>query len=132
MVDNITNLPADSMEEDFVSKVSISRPKLNSASSRLSLNSLLQRSRKRSRSVSIESNSVESESHETASVASNQQVVTDYFPAGKLFEYQWPLGDEGAEHYMLQEHVKEFLDIRGMQRKYPGVCVCLIFWGVLT
>ena len=39
-------------------------------------------------------------------------VATDYFPASKLFEYQWPLGDEGAEHYMLQEHVKEFFDIR--------------------
>ena len=75
----------------------------------------LQRSRKRSRSVSIESNSVESESHDSVN-----QAPTDYFPASKLFEYQWPLGDEKAEHYMLQEHVKEYLDIRGIQRKYPG------------
>lgn len=44
----------------------------------------------------------------------------DYFPASKLFEYQWPLGEEGAEHYMLQEHVALYLDIRGIQRKYPG------------
>ena len=49
----------------------------------------------------------------------------DYFPANKLFEYQWPLGDNGAEHYMLQEQVKEYLDIRGIQRKYPGSCVCM-------
>ena len=59
--------------------------------------------------------SVESETQKSGSV-----VATDYFPASKLFEYQWPLGDEGAEHYMLQEHVKEYLDIRGIQRKYPG------------
>ena len=45
----------------------------------------------------------------------------DYFPAAKLFEYQWPLGSETAEFYLLQEHVKEFLDIRGIQRKYPGM-----------
>ena len=63
----------------------------------------------------MESNSVESETQKSGSV-----VATDYFPASKLFEYQWPLGDEGAEHYMLQEHVKEYLDIRGIQRKYPG------------
>ena len=44
----------------------------------------------------------------------------DYFPASKLFEYQWPLGVEGADFYILQEHVVEFLDIRGLQRKYPG------------
>ena len=44
----------------------------------------------------------------------------DYFPAGRLFEYQWPVGDDTAEHYMLQEQVAEFLDIRGIQRKYPG------------
>ncbi len=44
----------------------------------------------------------------------------DYFPASKLFEYQWPLGEESAEHYMLQEQVALFLDIRGTQRKYPG------------
>ena len=86
----------------------------------MSFNALLfsQRPRKRSRSVSIESNSVESE---TGHDSVNQ--VTDYFPASKLFEYQWPLGEEGAEHYMLQEHVKEYLDIRGMQRKYPGQSV---------
>ena len=79
---------------------------------------LIQRTRKRSRSLSVESNSVDSETHESGSVAGNQS--TDYFPASKLFEYQWPLGDESAEHYMLQEHVKEFLNIRGIQRKYPG------------
>ena len=65
--------------------------------------------------MSVDSNSVESETQESGSA-----VATDYFPASKLFEYQWPLGDEGAEHYMLQEHVKEYLDIRGIQRKYPG------------
>ena len=65
--------------------------------------------------MSIESNSVESESHDSVN-----QAPTDYFPASKLFEYQWPLGEEKAEHYMLQEHVKEYLDIRGIQRKYPG------------
>ena len=81
----------------------------------LSFLSSLQGTRKRSRSVSVKSNSVDSETHESGSVA-----ATDYFPASKLFEYQWPLGDEGAEHYMLQEHVKEYLDIRGIQRKYPG------------
>ena len=36
-----------------------------------------------------------------------------------LSEYQWPVG-EGVEWCMLQEHVAEFLDIRGMQRRYPG------------
>eukprot|EP00731_Ephydatia_muelleri_P022121 Em0014g712a len=45
----------------------------------------------------------------------------DYFPAGRLFEYQWPVGDDTAEHYMLQEQVAEFLDIRGIQRKYPDL-----------
>ena len=54
------------------------------------------------------------------------QLAADYFPASKLFEYQWPLGDEGAEHYMLQEHVKEYLDIRGIQRKYPGQLVVVL------
>ena len=49
-----------------------------------------------------------------------QEVV--YFPASKLLEYEWPRGAEGAEHYMLQEQVAEFLDIRGIQRKYPGTC----------
>ena len=38
-----------------------------------------------------------------------------------LFEYQWVVGDGEVEWYMLQEHVAEFLDIRGMQRRYPGV-----------
>ena len=56
-----------------------------------------------------------------------QEVV--YFPASKLLEYEWPRGAEGAEHYMLQEQVAEFLDIRGIQKKYPGTCtgycVCL-------
>lgn len=37
-----------------------------------------------------------------------------------LFEYQWVTGDSGVEWYMLQEHVAEFLDIRGLQRRYPG------------
>lgn len=54
-----------------------------------------------------------------ASDVEKQQKV-DYFPASKLFEYQWPLGNDAAELYILQEHVKEYLDIRGIQRKYPG------------
>ena len=37
-----------------------------------------------------------------------------------LFEYQWVLEEGRVEWFMLQEHVAEFLDIRGMQRKYPG------------
>ena len=28
---------------------------------------------------------------------------------------------------MLQEQVAEYLDIRGIQRKYPGVCVWCMF-----
>jgi hypothetical protein len=58
--------------------------------------------------VSVESNSVESETIYAETQESGSVVATDYFPASKLFEYQWPLGDEGAEHYMLQEHVKEY------------------------
>ncbi|XP_064394790.1 PHD finger protein 10-like [Halichondria panicea] len=46
-------------------------------------------------------------------------VRSDYFPASQLFEYQWPLGNTTADYFMLQEQVKEFLDIRGIQRKYP-------------
>ena len=52
---------------------------------------------------------------------SEKQQRVDYFPASKLFEYQWPLGTESAEFFILQEHVKEYLDIRGIQRKYPGM-----------
>lgn len=44
----------------------------------------------------------------------------EYLPSVALFEYQWVVGDGEVEWYMLQEHVAEFLDIRGMQRKYPG------------
>lgn len=54
---------------------------------------------------------------------SEKQEEREYFPATRLFEYQWPLGEEPTEHYMLQEQVAEYLDIRGIQRKYPGVCV---------
>lgn len=56
---------------------------------------------------------------------SEKQEEREYFPATRLFEYQWPLGEEPAEHYMLQEQVAEYLDIRGIQRKYPGACVCV-------
>ena len=61
---------------------------------------------------------------------SEKQEGGEYFPATRLFEYQWPLGDASAEHYMLQEQVAEYLDIRGIQRKYPGMsecgmCVCV-------
>ena len=52
----------------------------------------------------------------------------DYFPASRLFEYKWPLHDEQAEQYFLQEQVAEFLGIRGIQHKYPGesgfTCEC--------
>lgn len=97
---------------------------------------LFQQSRKRSRSVSIENDGVDSETNDSGSVAgSSSNQVTDYFPASKLFEYQWPLGDEGAEHYMLQEQVKDFLDIRGIQRKYPGQLMSTVdgdIYGFLT
>ena len=46
----------------------------------------------------------------------------DYFPATRLFEYRWPPEQEKAELYFLQEQVAEFLQIRGIQRKYPGMC----------
>ena len=45
----------------------------------------------------------------------------DYFPASRLFEYRWPVEQERAELYFLQEQVAEFLKIRGIQRKYPGI-----------
>ena len=57
----------------------------------------------------------------------------DYFPASRLFEYKWPLHDEQAEQYFLQEQVAEFLGIRGIQRKYPGEsgftceCTCEVY-----
>ena len=40
-------------------------------------------------------------------------------PGFMLSEYQWSVGG-AVEWFMLQEHVAEFLDIRGMQRRYPG------------
>lgn len=86
--------------------------------------------------MSIENDGVDSETNDSGSVAgSSSNQVTDYFPASKLFEYQWPLGDEGAEHYMLQEQVKDFLDIRGIQRKYPGQLMSTVdgdIYGFLT
>ena len=50
----------------------------------------------------------------------------DYFPASRLFEYRWP--PEQAELYFLQEQVAEFLRIRGIQRKYPGVWPHFMVW----
>ena len=44
----------------------------------------------------------------------------DKFTAEKLFEYQWPQ-EKGSEHWMLQEHVQEFLDIGNFKRKHPDV-----------
>ena len=45
----------------------------------------------------------------------------------RLFEYEWPLNDpDSAQWYMLQEHVAEFLDVRGLQRKYPGEWIMLV------
>ena len=38
----------------------------------------------------------------------------------RLYEYQWPLFGSDKVWYMLQEQVAEYLDIRGMQRRYPG------------
>lgn len=38
----------------------------------------------------------------------------------RLFEYEWPVNSNDSRWYMLQEQVAEFLDIRGMQRRYPG------------
>ena len=67
------------------------------------------RPRKRSRSA-------ESDSEATGGHAEERE----YFPAAKLFEYKWPLGDATAETYMIQEQVGEYLDIRGMGRKFPG------------
>ena len=67
------------------------------------------------------------------------------YTSRRLFEYQWPLGEESAEHYMLQEQVAEYLDIRGIQRKYPGalhvrawvlyvhiVCTSTITWTYIV
>lgn len=68
------------------------------------------RPRKRSRSA-------ESDSEATGGHAEERE----YFPAAKLFEYKWPLGDATAETYMIQEQVGEYLDIRGMGRKFPDM-----------
>ena len=73
------------------------------------------------RSASIDSGPNNSVPDDQASEASSEKHRrVDYFPASRLFEYQWPLGSDGAEFFILQEQVKEFLDIRGIQRKYPG------------
>lgn len=41
------------------------------------------------------------------------------FPAANVFEYQWPQ-ETGAEWYMLQEQISEFLAVKSFKRKYPG------------
>ena len=72
------------------------------------------------RSTSVESTEDSPSLEEEAGPPGEKRLREDYFPASRLFEYQWPLGPEGSEFYILQEQVKEFLDIRGIQRKYPG------------
>ena len=72
------------------------------------------------RSASIESTGNGQVDDQAAETSGDKHRRVDYFPASRLFEYQWPLGNDGAEFYILQEQVKEFLDIRGIQRKYPG------------
>ncbi|XP_064600353.1 PHD finger protein 10-like isoform X2 [Liolophura sinensis] len=42
------------------------------------------------------------------------------FPAANLFEYQWPQ-ETGAEWYMLQEQISEFLAVKSFKRKYPDL-----------
>ena len=79
---------------------------------------------KQSRSVSVESNGNSSLLEDTISdlgQPNKKYQKVDYFPASRLFEYQWPLSNsEGIDFYILQEQVIDFLDIRGIQRKYPG------------
>ena len=65
------------------------------------------------------------ESSNSVEEGSEKQEDREYFPATQLFEYHWPLGTDSPEHYMLQEQVAVYLDIRGIQRKYPGTCTCV-------
>ena len=54
------------------------------------------------------------------SAGSGGEAASDKFTAEKLFEYQWPQ-EKGSEHWMLQEHVQEYLDIGNFKRKHPDV-----------
>uniref|UniRef100_A0A8D8XT42 PHD finger protein 10 n=1 Tax=Cacopsylla melanoneura TaxID=428564 RepID=A0A8D8XT42_9HEMI len=41
------------------------------------------------------------------------------FPVHALAEYQWPL--QGGEHFMIQEQVAAYLEIKSFKRKYPDL-----------
>ncbi|KAG8222970.1 hypothetical protein J437_LFUL000265 [Ladona fulva] len=43
------------------------------------------------------------------------------FTAENLAEYQWPLNDKTADHYMIQEQVSEYLGVKSFKRKYPDL-----------
>ena len=55
----------------------------------------------------------------TFSVVTGLVVCSQSLPASRLFEYQWP-HEKGAEWYMLQEQVCDFLAVVSFKRKYPG------------
>ena len=48
------------------------------------------------------------------------ETVDEGFTAEKLFEYQWPQ-EKGSEHWLLQEHVQEYLGISSFKRKHPDI-----------
>ena len=56
------------------------------------------------------------------STAGNEgaEATSDAFSAESLFEYQWPQ-EKGAEHWMLQEHVQEYLGVSSFKRKHPEI-----------
>ncbi|XP_071441493.1 supporter of activation of yellow protein-like isoform X2 [Hetaerina americana] len=43
------------------------------------------------------------------------------FTAENLAEYQWPLNDKTADHFMIQEQVSEYLGVKSFKRKYPDL-----------
>ena len=52
--------------------------------------------------------------------AEGGDAASDVFSAESLFEYQWPQ-EKGAEHWMLQEHVQEYLGLSSFKRKHPDI-----------
>ena len=75
--------------------------------------------RSNDRSVSAESRG-NSPAPDNDQASEEKRARVDYFPASRLFEYLWPQDGDGGDFYILQEQVKEFLDIRRIQRIYPG------------